>query len=304
MIFYSSLFYLIYLLINKTNGLLENDNDLKKECFVKIETDNGFETCFNHECYRYKDPWRIVQTYLYDQPCYLHYLKLAFSNYDQLLVFIELQTSNNNALETFFVDHDSKPCLIELEIDNIYPFNSYYFLSEDMLKKLGGIEEKIHLLKMEIKNWYRSIRSVIQLIDNDMIGRQPFQRITILFPCNIIRTKTQLVLVRDLKYQEQSTCPTQIKILSDKDILTSSNYTTNIDYDKPTNIRYNDSYFIKKTNLTNDSYNKSDSYYNNKKKSNKWTLFEKIAILFIIIILIIAFALYHFLTSPSKSNNK
>ncbi|CAF1183090.1 unnamed protein product [Rotaria sp. Silwood1] len=114
MIFYSSLFYLIYLFINKTNGFPQTTNDINKECLVKLETDYGFEACFNHQCHRYKNPWRILQTYLDDQPCYLHYLKLAFSNYDQFIVFIELQTSNNNTLETFYVDHDGKRCYIEV----------------------------------------------------------------------------------------------------------------------------------------------------------------------------------------------
>lgn len=113
MIFYSILFYFIYDL-SKINGLLNLEYYKINECTVKIETDNGIKTCFNHECSIYKDPWRVIQTYFEDRPCYLHYLKLSFSNYDQFIVFVELQITNNNSLENFFSDSDKKHCFIEV----------------------------------------------------------------------------------------------------------------------------------------------------------------------------------------------
>src|SRR5437868_3787630 len=115
MIFYSSLFYLI-IFVNKIFGLLQIRDYVKNECSVKLETENGVETCFNQQCSDYKDPWRIINTHIQDKSCYLHYLKLSFSTYDQLLVFIELQTENNNSLDQFFDDQDTKLCMLEVRL--------------------------------------------------------------------------------------------------------------------------------------------------------------------------------------------
>ncbi|CAF2111389.1 unnamed protein product [Rotaria magnacalcarata] len=301
-IFYSSLFYLIYF-SNKTIGLSYTDYDGKIECSVRIETDNGFETCFNNECSNYKDPWRIVETYSDNQRCYLHYLKLSFSNYDQLIVFIELQTTNNNSLENFFApDHDSKRCFLEIEIDQIYPFNSHYFLRQDMLNKLGGIQGRIHILQLKIQHWYRSIRSVIQFVENDMIQRQPFQQIIISYPCNILQTRTQLILIKHLKYQEQSTCPTQIKIMSDKDKFNSNYEKIKLQENESIEIHKTENISVNKPNIICDSFNQSYSDYNTKKNFSETNIFAKIAIVFIIIVLIIVFSIYHFFYAPPLSS--
>jgi hypothetical protein len=113
MIFYSSLFYLI-IYVNKIFGILEIRDYVKNECSVRLETENGVETCLNQQCSDYKDPWRILNTHIQDQPCYLHYLRLSFSNYDQLLVFIELQTADNKSLDHFFNDQDTQLCMLEV----------------------------------------------------------------------------------------------------------------------------------------------------------------------------------------------
>jgi hypothetical protein len=111
MIFYSILFYLI---INESFGILEIHSYVKNECSVKLETDNGVQTCFNQKCSDYKDPWRILYTHNQDRPCYLHYLKLSFTTYDQLLIFIELQTANNRSLGEFFDDQEPELCMLEV----------------------------------------------------------------------------------------------------------------------------------------------------------------------------------------------
>jgi hypothetical protein len=113
MIFYSILFYLI-INYNKIFGILQVHSYVKNECSVRLETDKGVETCLNQQCSDYKDPLRILNIHIQDQPCYLHYLRLAFSSYDQLLVFIEYQTENNKSLDQFFNDQDSNICMLEV----------------------------------------------------------------------------------------------------------------------------------------------------------------------------------------------
>jgi len=145
-----------------------------------------------------------------------------------------------------------------------------------MLKKLGGSRGNIDILQIEIRKWYKSSRSMIQIIDNGLINRQPFQQITILYQCNELQTMERLVLVKYLKYQERSSCPTQIYIISKDDFLISNNLTVN----KSTNIRFNQNIYINKTNLTFLSFNRSNFYYNKKKKPNQWNLFAKVLFFF------------------------
>jgi hypothetical protein len=116
MIFDSNLFYLFILtniFLDNSLGHLQMNFDANNECSVTIETDNGLQTCFNQKCSDFKDPWRIVNTHLDDKPCYVHYLKLAFSNYDQFIVFTELQQTDNYSIEKFFAQ-DSKLCMLEV----------------------------------------------------------------------------------------------------------------------------------------------------------------------------------------------
>ncbi len=113
MIFYSILFYFL-INLNQILGLLEIHSYVKNECSVRLETDNGIQTCLNQKCSDYKNPWRILYTHNQDRPCYLHYLKLSFTSYDQLLVFIELQTKNNRSLGEFFDDQQSEYCMLEV----------------------------------------------------------------------------------------------------------------------------------------------------------------------------------------------
>ena len=103
MIFYSILIY-FSLVINQIFGILDILSNVTNECSVRLETDEGVQTCFNQQCSDYKDPWRILNIHNQDEPCYLHYLKLSFTSYDQLLVFVELQATNNRSLGQYF-DH-------------------------------------------------------------------------------------------------------------------------------------------------------------------------------------------------------
>ncbi len=113
MIFYSILFYFL-INPNQILGILEIHSYVKNECSVRLETDDGIQTCLNQKCSDYKNPWRILYTHNQDRPCYLHYLKLSFTSYDQLLVFIELQTKNNRSLGEFFDDGQSEYCMLEV----------------------------------------------------------------------------------------------------------------------------------------------------------------------------------------------
>jgi hypothetical protein len=267
MIFYSILFNFI-IILHKIFGLLDVDFDIRNECSVRIQTDRGMETCLNHQCYYYKDPLRVVNSHIQDKPCYFHYLKLSFTNYDQFLVFIEFQRSNGKPLDDFFAAKDSNICALEIAIDNIYPFNPDYFLSSDTLFKLGGQESQIDLLKLEIKRWYNSSRSVVQLIDNNLIQKQPFQQISVLYKCNIDDTMKTLVLAKYLEIQERSTCPSQIKIISNENLYISDQETIDIQNYKP----------VKSHNQqrSQNSLNESIDYYNKKNKSNQSNLFAKV----------------------------
>ncbi|CAF1044917.1 unnamed protein product [Adineta steineri] len=294
MIFYLTLFNLIFIL-NKTCGMLNIEFDVKNECSVRLETDHGIETCLNQQCSDFKDPWRVINSHIQDEPCYLHYLKLSFTTYDQLLVFIELQQSSNNRLENFFSNDETKHCMLEIQINKIYPFNENYFLSEDMLNKLGGPIGKIDILQIEILNWYNSTRSVIQIIDNNIVDKQPFQQITIFYPCNFHHTMERLVLAKYLAYQERSSCPSQINVINGDELLISNDETIYIQKYKPINTFQYDDF--------NKSYNKSDDTDDNKNKSHQSNLFAKIFIIFIIIIGICLLFAYHYYCSSSQSSN-
>lgn len=265
MIFYSILFYLI-IYFNKIFGILEIDFNIKNECSVRLETEHGIETCFNQKCSDYKDPWRIINTHIQDEPCYLHYLKLSFTNYDQFLVFIELQTANNNSLGNFFDDEGMDLCMLDIEIDTIYPFNKKYFLTETMLNKLGGTKGNIDLLLIEIKRWYKSSRSIVQIIENDLISRQPFEQITIYYQCNVNRTYERLVLAKYLTYQEQSTCPSQIHVIPHSDFFVSNDNS----FSKPADVISHEKFYLNK------SINQTDVYWKKKKNSIEWNLFAKV----------------------------
>ncbi|CAF5196853.1 unnamed protein product [Rotaria magnacalcarata] len=171
-----------------------------------------------------------------------------------------------------------------------------------MLNKLGGIQGRIHILQLKIQHWYRSIRSVIQFVENDMIQRQPFQQIIISYPCNILQTRTQLILIKHLKYQEQSTCPTQIKIMSDKDKFNSNYEKIKLQENESIEIHKTENISVNKPNIICDSFNQSYSDYNTKKNFSETNIFAKIAIVFIIIVLIIVFSIYHFFYAPPLSS--
>jgi hypothetical protein len=113
MIFNSILIYLL-LFVNQTLGILDILSNVNNECSVRLETDEGIQTCFNQQCSDYKNPWRILYIHNQDRPCYLHYLKLSFTTYDQLLVFVELQATNNRSLGQFFDDRQTELRVLEV----------------------------------------------------------------------------------------------------------------------------------------------------------------------------------------------
>jgi hypothetical protein len=146
-----------------------------------------------------------------------------------------------------------------------------------MLVKLGGQETKIHMLQIIIKTWYKSTRSVVQIIDNSMIDFQPFKQITILFYCNIRERMERWVLARYLDTQENSPCPTQMKLFSKKDKSTlneerSSLKKEKLQIDPPIKHFINKDDYLNNVNLTYFSFDKPHS----NKKSNGWTLAAKV----------------------------
>ena len=138
-----------------------------------------------------------------------------------------------------------------------------------MLDKLGGTESRIDLLHIEIKHWYRSVQSVVQIIHNDLVAQQPFQQIDVVYPCHARRSIEQLVLVKSLKKQERSSCPTQIKIISNDDLSTPNH--TRTQKKKPTKTHQNQNEHVK-----SDSFNQSDSYYKSNTKSSQSNLIAKV----------------------------
>jgi len=137
-----------------------------------------------------------------------------------------------------------------------------------MLNKLGGKTGNIDILLIEINRWYKSSRSVVQIIEHDLIFKQPFQQIMVYYQCNIHHTMERIVLAKYLKHQEKSTCPTQINILSKNQFLTSDGNITN----RPINIYFDEKFYLKKPIL----FNQSNFYFNKKKKLNQWNLFAKV----------------------------
>jgi len=136
-----------------------------------------------------------------------------------------------------------------------------------MLQKLGGQKSKIDILQIEILNWYKSPRSVVQVIENDIVDRQPFEQITIFYQCNVHHTMERLVLVKYLAYQERSSCPTQINITKGEELLMSKDDTIYIQKYQPKQT------YINPINMTDDSFNKS---HHINQKSNQWNLFAKV----------------------------
>ena len=235
MIFYYILFYLI--ILEKTIfGMFDMDFSVQNECSIRLETDHGIETCLNHQCYYYKDPWRVLSSHYQDEPCYIHYLKLSFSNYDQFLIFSEMQHSYNLSLNDFFAANDMNLNVLDIEIDTIYPFIPNYLLSNVSLFRLGGVKSEVDLLKIEIKKWYNSARNALQIIDNLAIHKQPFDQIIVYYQCNQYERREILVLAKYSKIQSKSKCPKQIQIISNENIYLTEQDIINIQTYQPRRI--------------------------------------------------------------------
>lgn len=152
-----------------------------------------------------------------------------------------------------------------------------------MLNKLGGTKHRIHSLQLEIDNWYKSPRSAVQVIPNDLIDKQPFEQIVVLYYCNIRQTVERLLLAKYLKYQEQSKCPTQIKIARYDETFFSDDESDDSDDEssvpdtpeKIETIQKNITLF-NSPNLTYSSFNKS--YSDPKKHPLQWSLMGKVCL--------------------------
>jgi len=143
-----------------------------------------------------------------------------------------------------------------------------------MLNKLGGKKGNIDILLIEIKRWYKSSRSMVQIIDNNIVQNQPFQQIIIYYQCNMNQTMERLVLAKYLKYQERSSCPTQITITPHEDFFTPHREI----FKKPIDINFDQKFYLNKSNIILNSSNDSNIDYNKKIKSNKWSLFVKVCL--------------------------
>ncbi|CAF0907253.1 unnamed protein product [Adineta ricciae] len=209
----------IPIITNGLNNPIRTEFGRENECSIRLQTDQGIETCQNQQCLHIKDPWRVIGSHIQDQPCYVHYLQLSFTNYDLFLVFIELQYASNTSLDSFFSDNSTVHNLLEIHIDKIYPFNDKYFLTEDTLNKLGGQKGTISLLQIEIFKWYNSRLAKSQTIENELVDWQPFQQIIVRYPCNIRKSIERLVLAKYLAYQERSSCPTQIRVTNGDELI-------------------------------------------------------------------------------------
>lgn len=206
---FSRLLFLFLIQFKSTNSFLENRSKVKNECVIRLETEDGFRNCFNTECSIWKDPLRIIESFNETGRCLIHYLHLAFSSYDSFVLFIEQQTKS---VGEFFSENLAEFSMFEVELDVLYPFTKHRFLSEKTLNDISGKKENINTLIIEIKRWYFSSRTKTQIIDYDILGKQTFEKIIIIFPCGSPESIKTLLLDKSAKYQMQSTCPSQLRI--------------------------------------------------------------------------------------------
>jgi hypothetical protein len=108
------LFLLVALLGRDTSAILQFDGQLQDECSVVVENERGTETCGNTRCATLPDPWRIIRVHSDDRPCQFRYLKLSFTSYDQLLMFVELQKAMAIGLDEFFVTSDKQLNMLDV----------------------------------------------------------------------------------------------------------------------------------------------------------------------------------------------
>jgi hypothetical protein len=142
-----------------------------------------------------------------------------------------------------------------------------------MLNKLGGRRGKITILQLEILNWYDSARSLVQMIENDIVDRQPFQQITVYYQCNVHHTMERLVLAKYLDYQERSSCPSQINVIKGDHLLASSDET----FDIPEHKRAHSLPYTSwdKLKIVDASFNKSNQTTHH--TVNEWNLVAKVS---------------------------
>ena len=109
-------FHLIFIFhcLNTSFGIIGIEFGTENECSIRLQTDQGIETCQNQQCLHIKDPWRVIGSHIQDQPCYVHYLQLSFTNYDLFLVFVELQYASETSLDSIFSNNSTVHNLLEV----------------------------------------------------------------------------------------------------------------------------------------------------------------------------------------------
>lgn len=104
------LFCLFFILfeIDRSIGIFILTSNYPNECLVEIETEKGIEQCGNLLCDQVKNPTEILRVHHNGQLCFIHYLKLFFSTYDQFLIFNEQQYSRHRFLHQYFPEKRNK----------------------------------------------------------------------------------------------------------------------------------------------------------------------------------------------------
>ena len=108
--------HLIFILIcvNKSFEIQDTETHQPNECSVHLQTDQGIKTCQRQQCMNIKDPWRVIGSYLNGQTCYVQSLQLFFTNYDQFLVFVELQYASHTFVESIFPQNSAAQNVLEV----------------------------------------------------------------------------------------------------------------------------------------------------------------------------------------------
>lgn len=113
MLFNLILFYLI-VCIDRLLSHPPEESHFGKECLVTLQMESGESVCPNDDCFVNTNPLNVIQS-LHDngKRCYLHFLQLAFTSYENLIHFINTQAQSRTPVERFFA-RDRQTRLIEV----------------------------------------------------------------------------------------------------------------------------------------------------------------------------------------------
>lgn len=107
---------LILVIVHFSSEVFENPSS---ECSIEFDTDEGIRECSSEKCSNIKDPIRIRKIFNNNGRCSLDHLKLGFTNYDLLLLFVEYQTKNDHYLDEFFSDDHRQSSILEVRNTSI-----------------------------------------------------------------------------------------------------------------------------------------------------------------------------------------